>query len=84
MKSEPEPKEFNPDIKQLQLPRKLAGKGVDKKDPKKAASKGNDKDRTGKLEDAPAGFTPADKGMMKVQGDGPIHKGGNASFVETN
>ena len=84
MKSEPEPKEFNPDIKHLMHGRKLAGAGVDKKEPKKAASKGNDKAKTGNLEDAPAGFTPADKGMMKVKGDGPIHKGGNASFVETN
>ena len=84
MKSEPEPKEFAGEISKLQLPRSLAGKGVDKKEPKKAAAKGNDKERTGKLEDAPAGFSPADKGMMKVKGDGPMHKGGNASFVETN
>jgi hypothetical protein len=83
MKSEPEPKEFPGEISKLQLPRSLAGKGVEKKEPKKAASKGNDKDKTGKLEDAPAGFHH-DKGMMKVKGDGPIHKGGNASFVETN
>ena len=82
MKSEPEPKELNADIKQRQLPTKLAGKGVTKGSSKKAASKGSDKKRTGELEDGPEGMKH-DKSKFAVDGDGPIHKAKNASFLES-
>jgi len=82
MKSEPEPKEFSGDISKLQKG-SLGRSGVKVAGAKKAASKGNDKEKTGKLEDAPKGFTPADKGMMKVSGSGPQHKGGDSSFLES-
>lgn len=82
MKSEPEPREFNADIKARQLPTKLAGKGVVKCSDKKAAVKGNDKSRTGELEDGPEGMKH-DKSKYSVKGDGPIHKAKNASFLES-
>lgn len=81
MRSEPEPRELSANSSERQLPTKLAGKGVTKGSSKKAAMKGNDKKRTGELEDAPEGFKH-DKSKYAVKGEGPIHKAKNASFTE--
>jgi len=82
MKSEPEPKPFSGNSTERQLPTKLAAKGVVKGPTKTAAVKGNDKKRTGELEDAGDGLKH-DKSKYAVQGDGPIHKAKNASFLES-
>ncbi len=82
MKSEPEPKELVANSSERQLPTKLAGKGVTKGATKKAALKGNDKKRTGELEEGPEGFKH-DKSKFTVQGQGPAHKGKNASYLES-
>ena len=82
MKSEPEPKELVANSSERQLPTKLAGKGVTKGASKKAAIKGNDKKRTGELEDGPEGMKH-DKSKFAVKGDGPVHKAKNASFLES-
>jgi len=79
--SEPEPAELHSDISLLQLPRKLAGKGVTKGS-SKAVAKGTDKDRTGELETGPEGFKH-DKSKFAVAGKGPIHSAKNASFLES-
>ena len=82
MKSEPEPKEDHSNSSERQLPTKLAGKGVTKGATKKAHIKGNDKKRTGELEDAPEGMKH-DKSKYAVKGEGPAHKAKNASFLES-
>lgn len=82
MKSEPEPKELVANSSERQLPTSLAGKGVKKPGSKKAATKGNDKKRTGELEDGPEGFKH-DKSKFKVDGSGPVHGAANASFLES-
>jgi len=74
--SQPEPKEFNPSISGFQAPRKLAGKGVQTAPSSKASVKGNDKQKTGELEDAPKG----EKKSMKVDGSGAAHKAGASAF----
>lgn len=80
-RSEPEPKPHSSNVKELQAPRKLAGKGV-KKAGGKAQTSGGTKKRTGEIEDAPKGPTPGDKGMMKVSGTGAAHTAKNASLLE--
>jgi len=82
MKSEPEPKELVADAEERMVPTKLAGKGVVKGATKKAAIKGNDKKRTGELEDGPEGLKH-DKSKFAVKGEGPAHKAKNASFLES-
>jgi len=80
--SQPEPKPFAGNTKELQLPnRKLGGKGV-KVVNKKASTTGSSKSHDGKLEQAPKGFAPGDKGMMRVSGSGPASSGKNASAFE--
>ena len=79
--SEPEPKEFNANISQLQAPRSLGGQGV-RVSQKKAKSSTISKKHSGDLETAPKGFTPGNKGMMKVSGTGPAIAAKNASAFE--
>lgn len=78
-KNEPEPKEFNANITELQK-RKLGGKGV-KTNTGKASETGiSSKDRSGKMDNAPKG-TPIG-GTMKVGGTGPAANAKNASALE--
>jgi len=82
MKSEPEPKDFKAPISSLQLPgRKLGGTGV-KVPHKKMVIAAGGKKHTGEPEAAPKGFTPGDKGMMKVGGTGPAVNGKDTSAFE--
>jgi hypothetical protein len=80
-KSEPEPKVLQANSSERQLPTKLAGKGVKKGSSKAKTGEGGRK-RTGELEDAPEGFRH-DKSKYAVNGEGPIHKAKNASFLES-
>ena len=82
--SEPEPKELSANTAQLQAPCKLGRDGVKVTPKKKAALSAGAKKRTGEPEAGPKGFTPGNKGMMKVQGSGSAAKGKNASLAEDN
>jgi len=79
--SAPEPKEFKANISQFQAPNKLGRTGV-KVFKRKVATTGNSQKKDGTIKDAPKGFKPGDKGMMKVGGSGAAQEGKNASALE--
>lgn len=79
--SEPAPKPFNANIKQLQAPKKLGGVGV-KTVKGKADTSAGAKKRTGEMDKAPTGVKPGDKSFMKVGGSGPAASAKNASMLE--